>query len=648
MSLPGSVAHPETAARHGRATGGQSPVASPTPGSAAAAQGANAPELEQHRSRRKAAAPKRASRGDEASVMEQQARVRQEEGAALVDIKGRMLKRKTAAKVLGTVLEGKRKRSAPGRMGVYVPLTSTIICTDLRPERTPEPAVDRAAVEPALELAMPGAHLPRASRKQTARAAAKPKTGTDERGPVAASPGLAPEPHLGNGKLISQTPEPSDPGQVPMSADEDEPHVPDMGQPLSGPSDGPLLPGRESCRSSGSHKQQSKGVEVDKLPSMSGAAGAEAASLAPGSACKEELQPVLIPNDILEELQSVGKAATGPVSLDPEHFRLLLTTIVHYQHLIRRYMKSELRLKRAARGCVRCLHMRDVTAPSTQQPENSAGAREDGAKNSAGPSPAAGQGQREPAAQPKSDAAGLSVQASIGSLAQEARRAERAPSPAPAIHSVGQRGPGGAASQSRQIGASLGPGRGGSAKVALLPASAARLPSRRGGISGRRAAAPTAVRGRSRATPPAKPQNTGAGCAAAAQSGPSAAGGRPGQEGRAVCADQDLGQDHDRGHGGGAVLWAIWGGGEPSQAATPAEGPPLCCGGSAAVQTGANGLAEVPQRDRAADNGGAGAGHRPGVLLESSDSRVYISDAEGEAWECKHADSWHEQYSAGW
>lgn len=85
-----------------------------------------------------------------------------------------------------------------------------------------------------------------------------------------------------------------------MGADEDEPHVPDMGQPVSGLSHGPSLPAGESCRSSVSHKQQSKGVEVDMLPSMSGAAGAEAASLAPGSPCKEEPQPVLIPNDILE------------------------------------------------------------------------------------------------------------------------------------------------------------------------------------------------------------------------------------------------------------------------------------------------------------------------------------------------------------
>lgn len=41
---------------------------------------------------------------------------------------------------------------------------------------------------------------------------------------------------------------------------------------------------------------------------------------------------------LVQELQSVGKAATGPVSLDPEHFRLLLATIVHYQRLIKRYM----------------------------------------------------------------------------------------------------------------------------------------------------------------------------------------------------------------------------------------------------------------------------------------------------------------------
>ncbi len=88
-----------------------------------------------------------------------------------------------------------------------------------------------------------------------------------------------------------------------MGPNEDEPHVPDMGQPVSGLSHGPSSPAGESCRSSGSHKVQSKGVEVDMLPTMSGAAGAEAASLAPaapGAPCKEKLQPVLIPNDILE------------------------------------------------------------------------------------------------------------------------------------------------------------------------------------------------------------------------------------------------------------------------------------------------------------------------------------------------------------
>lgn len=119
--------------------------------------------------------------------MEHRARVREEEGTAFVDMKGRMLKRKSAAKVLGVVLEGKRKRCAPGRMGVYVPLTSTIIGTDLGPERTPEPALNRAAVEPALEVAMPGARLPHASRKQRARAAAKPKTGERQPARLAAA-----------------------------------------------------------------------------------------------------------------------------------------------------------------------------------------------------------------------------------------------------------------------------------------------------------------------------------------------------------------------------------------------------------------------------------------------------------------------------
>lgn len=90
---------------------------------------------------------------------------------------------------------------------------------------------------------------------------------------------------------------------MPKGADQDEPHAPDLGQPVSELNHGPSSPATESCRSSGSHKQQSKGVEVDMRPSVSGAAGAEAASLAPaapGSPCKEELQPVLIPNDILE------------------------------------------------------------------------------------------------------------------------------------------------------------------------------------------------------------------------------------------------------------------------------------------------------------------------------------------------------------
>ncbi len=273
------------------------------------------------------------------------------------------------------------------------------------------------------------------------------------------------------------------------------------------------------------------------------------------------------------------------------------------------------------------------------------GAREDGAKNSAGPSPAADPGQRKPAAHPKSDAAGLSVQASIGSLVHKARGAERASSPAAAVDSVGQRGSGGAATQSGQVTESAGPRRGGTANHALLPAPAGtcrqELPTRKWRSAGRRAAAPMAVRGCSRATRPAKPQNIGAGSVAAAQSGPSAADGRPGQGGPAVCADQDRDQDHDRHHSGGAVLWAIWGGGKPSQAAAPAEGSPLRRGGSPAEQLAANGLAETPQRDSPADNGGAGAGHRRGVLLESSDSKVYISNAEDDPWEWKHADSWH-------
>ncbi len=119
--------------------------------------------------------------------MEQQGRMREEEVAALVGVNRSMFKRKCSAKVLGTVLEGKRKRSAPGRMGVYVPLTSTIIGTDLGPERTPEPAVGRAAVESPLDIAVPGAHLPPARKRQRARAAAKPITGEREPARLAAA-----------------------------------------------------------------------------------------------------------------------------------------------------------------------------------------------------------------------------------------------------------------------------------------------------------------------------------------------------------------------------------------------------------------------------------------------------------------------------
>ncbi len=59
MSLPGSVPDSQTDARHGQATRGHSPIANTTPDSSAAALHAIAPQLEQHRSRRKAAAPKR-------------------------------------------------------------------------------------------------------------------------------------------------------------------------------------------------------------------------------------------------------------------------------------------------------------------------------------------------------------------------------------------------------------------------------------------------------------------------------------------------------------------------------------------------------------------------------------------------------------
>ena len=308
---------------------------------------------------------------------------------------------------------------------------------------------------------------------------------------------------------------------------------------------------------------------------------------------------------------------------------------------------------RAEGACVPYHHLRRHCAL------HPTGAREDGTKDSAGPSPAAGQQQREPAPQPSRPAAAgapvpspvPSFQASIGSLAQEAKRADRAPNPAPAVPSVGQRGGRGPAPQSRQVGASLGPRRDGNAELALLPAPAGRcrleLQTRKEGAQGAARPAPATVRGRSMATPLPKPQSIGAGTAAAAQSGPSAAAGRLGREGRAVRAAQDLDQDHDARHGGGAVVWAIWGGGKPSQAAAPAEGPPLRCRGSPAVQAAADGLAEVPQRDSAADNGRAGAGHRRGVLLESSDSKVYISDAEDDTWEEKLAESWHGRCPAG-
>lgn len=119
--------------------------------------------------------------------MEQRARMREEEGATLVKVKGGVLKRKSAAKLLGAVLEGKRKRCAPSRMGVYVPLTSIIIDTDVRSERTPELPVGKAAVAPALQSTVPGAHLPCARRKQRCRAAARPKTGERQPARLAAA-----------------------------------------------------------------------------------------------------------------------------------------------------------------------------------------------------------------------------------------------------------------------------------------------------------------------------------------------------------------------------------------------------------------------------------------------------------------------------